>query len=231
MIMKVYFTVRILSQEAGCEWACVKLLWAVTFSKGGPIGDKCPLSFQSWAGESLGAEPPLKARDKGAHYFRPPGPALRVESQVKRMWKAKRSRLGSLEKGKWVSFLSSVLWWLQKRAFICFAHPVAWANRFCCFLYSPQKTDKDSGRVLLRDKLRSSPYPTFLHPSLRRGIRSRMFKITTRLHPQTHLGLLRSECMGRKRSRFLFELKVFNIQATLPCMSVLETKGSWETRK
>lgn len=86
--------------------------------------------------------------------------------------------------------------------------------------------DKDSGRVLLRDKPWSS-----LHPSLRRGIRSHMFKITTRLHPQTSLGLSRSECMGRKNSRFLFELKVFKIQATLLCMSFLETKGSWKIRK
>lgn len=105
------------------------------------------------------------------------------------------------------------------------------ANRFCCFLYSPQKTDRDSGRVLLRDKPQSSPCPIFLHPSLRRGIRSHMFKITTRLHPQTRLGLSRSECMGRKKSRFLFELKVFNIQAILLCMSFLETKGSWKISK
>lgn len=73
------------------------------------------------------------------------------------------------------------------------------------------------------------PHLPTLQPQ--RGIRSHMFKITTRLHPQTRLGLSRSECMGRKKSRFLFELKVFNIQATLLCMSFLETKGSWKITK
>ena len=103
---------------------------------------------------------------------------------------------------------------------------------FCCLgkqillLFIFPTEDKDSGRVLLRDKPWSS-----LHPSLRRGIRSHMLKITTRLHPQTSLGLSRSECMGRKNSRFLFELNVFKIQATLLCMSFLETKGSWKIRK